>query len=90
MQYYLEIQSCYGGVKWIRHYNEGDLSHFISTLVCQKGGVMLNKESIEEYQRIMKEHYGEEISFEEAREQRENLVSFFELLIETDRKPKNN
>ena len=51
---------------------------------------MLNKESIEEYQRIMKEHYGEEISFEEAREQRENLVSFFELLIEIDRKPKNN
>ena len=51
---------------------------------------MLSKESIEEYQKIMKEQYGEEVSFEEAREQGENLVRFFELLIEIDRKPKNN
>ena len=51
---------------------------------------MLSKESIEEYQKIMKEQYGEEVSFEDAREQGENLVSFVELLIEIDRKPKNN
>ena len=51
---------------------------------------MLGKESIEEYQKIMKEQYGEEVSFEEAREQGENLVRFVELLIEIDRKPKNN
>ena len=60
------------------------------TLSLNEGGLMLSKESIEEYQKIMKEQYGEEVSFEEAREQGENLVRFVELLIEIDRKPKNN
>ena len=50
---------------------------------------MLDKEMVEEYQKIMKEQYGEEISFEEAREQGENLVRFFELLIVIDRKQMN-
>jgi len=49
---------------------------------------MLKKESIKEYQRIFKELYGKELSFEEAREQGENLVRFFEALIKADKASK--
>lgn len=44
---------------------------------------------VEEYQKIMKETYGEEISFDEAKEQGENLVRFYQLLIDIDMRNKN-
>ena len=50
---------------------------------------MLTKESIEKYQEIFMKNYGYEISFEEAREQGENLVRYFELLLKADRQGKD-
>jgi len=49
---------------------------------------MLSKESVESFQRLFKEHYAEDMTYEEAREAGENLVRYFELLIELDRKSK--
>lgn len=49
---------------------------------------MLSKQAIEEYQRIMKERYGQDITLAEAEEQGTRLLKFFELLIEMDQKSK--
>jgi len=52
--------------------------------------VNLSDKSIEKYRAIHKNNFGEEISFEEAREQGTNLVRFIELLIEWDSKDNGN
>lgn len=44
----------------------------------------LSDESIEKFQRIFKEYYGNEISKQEALEQGLRLVNFMKLLIEID------
>lgn len=41
----------------------------------------LSKESVEEFQRIFKEQYGKEMSYEEAYESGMNLVGLFEVLL---------
>lgn len=41
---------------------------------------MLSKLAIEEYQKIFKEEFGEEISDEEAREQGERLIQLFKVI----------
>jgi len=51
---------------------------------------MLSKQAIEEYQKIMKEEFGQDITVGEAEEQGTRLVGFFETLIEIDRKQKLN
>ncbi|MDD2646860.1 MAG: hypothetical protein PHV78_02620 [Patescibacteria group bacterium] len=47
---------------------------------------MLSKKSIEEYKRIYKEHYGQEISDQEALEQGTNLLNFYKILYECELK----
>ena len=49
---------------------------------------MLSKQAIEEYQKIMREEFGQDISIAEAEEQGTRLVKFFETLIEIDQKRK--
>ena len=49
---------------------------------------MLSKDSVENFQRIFKEQYGEDLTEEEARESGENLVRYVKLLIETDKASK--
>ena len=49
---------------------------------------MLSKQAIEEYQKIMKEEYGQEITLAEAEEQGTRLLRFFELLIKIDQRKK--
>lgn len=44
----------------------------------------LSKERILEWQKILKEDYGREISFAEAAEAANNLVGFFSLLLKVD------
>lgn len=40
----------------------------------------LSKEAIEEYKRIYRKNFGEDISDEEAREQGENLIDLFRVI----------
>ena len=49
---------------------------------------MLSKQAIEEYQKIFKEEYGQELTFAEAEEQGTRLLKFFEILIKIDRSNK--
>ncbi|MFH1408193.1 MAG: hypothetical protein ABIG91_04150 [Patescibacteria group bacterium] len=49
---------------------------------------MLSKQAIEEYQKIMKEEYEQEIILAEAEEQGTRLLKFFELLIKIDQRKK--
>lgn len=49
---------------------------------------MLSRHTIEEYQKVMKEEYGQKLGYAEAGEQGTRLVKFFELLIEIDQKQK--
>ena len=44
--------------------------------------------SIQSFKRIMKKQYGQDLTDNETREQRERLVKFFELLIKIDRRNK--
>ena len=48
--------------------------------------VQLSKERILEWQKILKEDYGKEVSFAEAAEAANNLVGFFDLLLKIDRR----
>lgn len=48
----------------------------------------LSKEEIQEFKNIFSEKYGKELSWEEAEEYGNNLVGYFELLIDLDRKNK--
>ena len=48
----------------------------------------LSDEAISEYQKILKEDYGKEISREEAYEQGLRLVEFFDLLYKIDKRNK--
>ena len=58
------------------------------TLSLNEGGIMLSKDSVEKFQRIFKEQYGEDLTEEEARESGENLVRYVKLLIEMDQASK--
>lgn len=49
---------------------------------------ILSKQTVEEFQKIMKQEYGQDLSLAEANEQGTRLVQFFELLIEIDQKQK--
>jgi len=49
---------------------------------------MLSKQAIEEYRKIMKEEFMQDITVAEAEEQGTRLLKFFELLIDIDRKNK--
>lgn len=49
---------------------------------------MLSKQTIEKFQRIIKQNCGQELTFAEAEEQETRLVRFFELVIEIDQKQK--
>jgi len=46
--------------------------------------VQLSRERILEWQKILKEDYGREVSFAEAEEAANNLVGFFDLLLKVD------
>ena len=48
--------------------------------------IQLSDETIEWYQQFYKDEYGGEISREEAYRQWSNVIAFFELLIELDKK----
>lgn len=50
---------------------------------------MLSKQAIEEYQKITKEEFGQDITIAEAEEQGTRLLKFFNLLIDIDRKTDN-
>lgn len=62
-----------------------DLSHLIS----KRGNIMLSKESVEALQKIFKEKYGQDLTYEEARESGENLVRFAKMLMDWDRSSKS-
>lgn len=47
---------------------------------------MLSDKAIQEYKNIFKKEYGQDLTDEEAREQGERLLKFFELLIKIDQK----
>lgn len=49
---------------------------------------MYSKQAKEEFQKTMKEKYGQEIIIEEPEEQRNRLLKFFELLIKIDLRDK--
>jgi len=49
---------------------------------------MLSKQAIEEYQKIMKEEFGQDITVTEAEEQGTRLLKFFEILIKVDQRDK--
>ncbi|MFH1694554.1 MAG: hypothetical protein ABH880_02255 [Patescibacteria group bacterium] len=51
--------------------------------------MQLSREEIEEFQTIYKKEFGKEISYEEASESAHNLVNFFSLLLDIDRRNKN-
>lgn len=50
---------------------------------------MISKERIVELQKIIKEDYGEELSYEKAAEAGRNLVGFFEVLLQIENRTKN-
>lgn len=50
---------------------------------------MLSKQATEEYQKIMKEEFGQDITVTEAEDQGTRLLKFFELLIKVDQQSKN-
>lgn len=50
--------------------------------------IEISDEHAKEFQKIMKEEYGEDISLSEAKEQGGRLTSLFKILIEADRKRK--
>lgn len=44
----------------------------------------ISNETIQEYRDAIKEEYGADISFEEAREHVHNLVGYFDVLLQID------
>ena len=62
---------------------------FDKTVLCFNNVIMLSKQAIEEYQKIMKEEFGQDITIAEAEEQGTQLVKFFEILIEIDKRQDN-
>lgn len=50
---------------------------------------MLSQKTIEEYQKIMKEEFGQDITIAEAEEQGTSLLKFFEIPIEIDKRQDN-
>ena len=50
---------------------------------------MLSDKVVQEYKKIFKEKYGQDLTDAEAREQGERLVKFFEILIGIDRRTLN-
>jgi len=48
--------------------------------------INLSDDDIQKYQQIYKEQFGKEISKQEAYEQGHNLIGFFKVLLEWDRK----
>lgn len=46
----------------------------------------LSDKTVQEYKKIFKEEYGQDLTNAEAREQGERLVKFFEILIRVDRR----
>lgn len=49
---------------------------------------MLSKQAIEEYRKIFKEEFGQDITEAEAEEQGTRLLKFFEILIKVDQRSK--
>lgn len=49
---------------------------------------MLSKKLILEYQTIIKEEFGQDITYEEADRQGNNLVRYFEILAKADARSK--
>lgn len=49
---------------------------------------MLSQKAIVEYQKIMKEEFGPDITYTESEEQGTRLLKFFEILIEVDQRKK--
>jgi len=47
---------------------------------------MLSKQAIEEYQKIFKEEFGQDITVVEAEEQGTRLLRFFEILLKVDQR----
>lgn len=50
---------------------------------------MLSKQAVEEYQKIFKKEYGQNLTYAEAEEQGNRLLKFFEILIKIDQKNKS-
>ena len=46
--------------------------------------VQLSRESVLKWQKLFKEEYGKEFTYEEAYEAAHNLVGFFDLLLKID------
>ena len=51
---------------------------------------MLSTKTVEEFQRIMREEYGAEMTKQEASEAAHNLVGYFDLLAKIDARIKSN
>jgi len=49
---------------------------------------MLSHKAVEEYRKIFKKEFGEDISYEEAEQQGTRLLKLFEILIQVDHKVK--
>lgn len=49
---------------------------------------MLSKQAIEEYQKIMKKEFGQDITVAEAEEQGTRLLRLFEILVKVDQREK--
>ena len=62
-----------------------DSTHFRHSRVK----VMLSKKAIEEYRKIYKKEYGEEITVAEAEEQGSRLLRLFEILLRIDKRNKD-
>ena len=50
---------------------------------------MLSDKAIQEYKKIFKKEFGQDLTDAEAREQGERLVLFFKTLIDIDQREKN-
>ena len=49
---------------------------------------MLSPQAVEEYRKIFKKEFGEDISYEKAEIQGARLIRFFQLLLTIDKKTK--
>lgn len=48
--------------------------------------MILSQKSVDEYKKIFKKVYKKDITDEEAREQGQRLINFFEILIDIDKR----
>jgi len=54
--------------------------------IRNKISMILSQKSVDEYKKIFKKVYKKDITDEEAREQGQRLINFFEILIDIDKR----